>query len=136
MCTISDKVILCTCNIKNIDNLKHYWILFRFDPEQGERLVGEPLGLYEFLRTENPNNIALLLDKLNNENIFDQPLEFKEKDRLQISIHFKENEYATDFGFEYKNGKWKILEFDFFDWKSEHFEIKEGKIKNALSRKK
>lgn len=136
MCTISEKIILCTCEIKNVDNLKHYWILFRFDPEQGELLVGEPLGLYEFLQAENPKNTAFLLDKLNTENLFDQPLEFKGKDRLQISIHFKENEYATDFGFEYKNGKWKILEFDFFDWKSEHVEIKEGKIKNALSRKK
>lgn len=136
MCTISDKIILCTCNIKNIDNLKHYWILFRFDPEEGELLVGEPLGLYEFLQTENPNNTALLLDKLNNKNLFDQPLQFKNKDRLLISIHFKENEYATDFGFEYKNGKWDINEFDYFGWKNEHIEIKEGKIKNALCRKK
>lgn len=136
MCTISDKIILCTCDIKNVENLKHYWILYRFDPEQGMHMVGEPLGIYEFLQTETPSNGLVLKDKLNNENLFDQPLEFKEKDRLQISIHFKENEYATDYGFEYKNGKWKINEFDYFDWKNNHVEIKEGKIKNAVWRKK
>ncbi len=136
MCTISDKIILCTCEIKDVDQLKHYWILYRFDPEKGVLLVGEPISLYEFLQKDNPDNPLLLRDKLNNENLFDQPLEFKNKDRLQISIHFTENRNTTYFGFEYKNGKWKILEFDFFDWKSQHVEIKEGKIKNAVSRKK
>ena len=134
MCTISDKIILCTCDIKNVENLKHYWILYRLDPEKGVLLVGEPISLYEFLQKDNPDNPLLLRDKLNNENLFDQPLEFKNKDRLQISIHFKENRNPTDFGFEYKNGKWKISEFDYFDWKSQHIEIKEGKIKSPIKK--
>ena len=135
MCSISDKIILCTCEIKDLNQLKHFWILYRFDPPQGVFLVGQPIGFDQYLQVKNPNNPSLLSDKLNNENLFDQPLNFKNNDRLQISIHFKEHENATDYGFEYKNGKWKVCEFDFFEWKSEHVEIKEGKIKNAVSRK-
>lgn len=136
MCTISDKIILCTCEIKDSELLKHFWILYRFDPKQAIHLVGEPIGFDEYLHIADPNNPSLLSDKLNNENLFDQPLEFKNKDRLQISIHFKKNEYATDYGFEYKNGKWKVCQFEYFDWKYQHSEIKEGKIKNAVRRKK
>lgn len=136
MCKISDKLILCTCEITDIQRLIHYWILYRYNAKKGILMIGETIGFDLLLQMKNPDNLKTLLDRLNGGNIFDKTIDFKNKDRLQISIHFNENDSPTDYGFEFKNGKWKVFEFDYFIWKSEHFEVKEGKIKNAVSRRK
>lgn len=136
MCSVSDKIVLCTCKVSNVENLKHYWMLFRYNPEKGEIIVGQPISWETLLQINNPDNPKILLKKLNEQNIFDKPLEFFEKDRLLISVQFRENECRTDYGFEYKKGKWKIKEFDYFGWMAEHYEFKEGKIKNAVARGK
>lgn len=134
MCTVSDKIILCTCEIKDISSLRNYWILFRHDPKQGEFIVGQPINFEGYTQKHNLNNPATLCNKLNSENLFDKPLEFFDKDRLQISIHFKGNEYPTDYGFEYQNRKWRVIEFEYFSWRADHIEFREGKIKNAAVR--
>lgn len=135
MCTVSKNIILCTCEINDVTTLKHFWVLFRYNPSKGTIIIGEPFGFDVFLQYENPHNADFICEKLNNGNLFDKPLFIEEKDRLHISIHFKENESPTDFGFEYKNGKWEIIEFDYFSWKYKYFEEREGKIKNALGKK-
>lgn len=136
MCSVSEKIVLCTCDTKNIDQLKHYWVLFRHDPEMGIILVGETMG-YEFLFQEKDlHNPVILCNKLNNGGIFDQTLQFEDKDRLQISILFKKNSCNTDYGFEYRKGKWRVIEFDYFSWRAVYKELQKGKIKNALETKK
>ena len=136
MCSVSEKITLCTCEIVDINSLKHYWALFRYNPEQGEILVGQPINMDSFLQVNDPHNPVLLCNKLNEGNLFDKPVALNEKDRLLISIHFSGNEYPTNYGFEYKKGNWKVIDFEYFDWRTEHQEFLEGKIKNATSRTK
>ena len=136
MCSVSDKIVLCTCDVKDAKQLKHYWVLYRYDPENGEILVGETFGLDYYIQEKDPHNPVILCNKLNEENLFDKPLQFKDKDRLQISLLLNGNREHKDYGFEYKDGKWRVIEFDFFGWRAEHCELQEGKIKNALETKK
>lgn len=136
MCTVSDKIILCICEIKDVYKLKHFWILFRFNPDKGQLIIGQPFGFDVLLQNKNPDNPKLLCDRLNTGNLFDKPMIIEEKDRLHISIHFKENENPTDYGFTYNNGEWEIIEFDYFSWKYEHFEVREGKVKNVVNRQR
>lgn len=136
MCSVSDKIILCTCEIDDVSSLKHYWALFRYNPDEGVFLVGEPIGFEQFLQLKDPHNPVLLCNKLNEAKLFDKPLTFNEKDRLLISIHFSGNEDPTNYGFEFKKGNWKVIDFEYFDWRAEHKEFFEGKIKNETSRMK
>lgn len=134
MCSVSDKIVLCTCEVKDIEELKHYWVLFRYDPLQGEYLIGEPIGWDYYLQEKDPHNPVLLCNKLNEGNLFDKPIDFKEKDRLLISFLFKGNEGNTDYGFEYKNNQWRVIDFEYFDWRADHKELLQGKIKNATAK--
>ncbi len=77
-------------------------------------------------------NQNLLLSLLNEGNAFDKPLYPVNKDRLQISFTTPDGGLLS-YGFIYKKGAWQACEFDYFNWFTEHDEIKEGKIKNAFS---
>lgn len=136
MCTVSDKIILCTCEIKDVVHLKHFWCLYRENPNPEVFIIGQPVFPYESLLLKNPHNLDILCEKLNDGNIFDKPIDFLNDDRLQISIHFKGVEFPTDYGFEFQNGKWEPVEFEYFNWLRGQDEFKQGKIKNAISRKK
>jgi len=133
MCSVSDKIVLCTCDVKDAQRLKYYWILYRHDPDHGELLIGETLGFEYAMQKSDPHNPVILCNKLNEGNLFDKPIELKDKDRLQISLLFNGNHTHTDYGFEYKDGKWRVIDYEFFTWKIEHIELQGGKIKNVLA---
>lgn len=129
MCTISNNIVLCTCEVKDIDQLKNYWVLFRYAKNRQEVLVGEPIGWEDDLQDKDPHNPVLLWTKLQAGTLFDQPIEFKEKDRLLVSFLFRGNSQNVDYGFEYKKGEWRVIDYEYFDWAHKHKEILQGKIK-------
>ena len=130
MCKISDKLKLCTCKTA-IDNLKHYWVLYRFVNGKEEMLMGEPVMPVFIDPAMDTFNRSLLLKLLNDGNIFDDPLYPVNKDRLQL--YFKiSDEGGVHYGFIYKKNDWQAIEFDYFDWFSKHDEIKKGKIKSPF----
>lgn len=97
--------------------------------------MGETIGWESFLQRKDPHNPVLLCNKLNEGHLFDVPLVFEDKDRLLTSFLFPGNTENVNYGFEYKAGSWKVIDYDFFDWNAEHSEFKEGKIKNAIKTK-
>lgn len=80
-------------------------------------------------------NQSVLLERLNQADAFDQPMEFKPKDQLEIVMNNTPNFYdAFTYSFKYYKGKWTIAETDPFDLMNNFDEANSGKIKNALKR--
>ena len=75
-------------------------------------------------------NTAALLKRLNEPDAFDIDFSPKENDRLLIVLTCKEHFSGEAFhGFEYKEGKWVVCEYDTFEWDFKHREEKFGKVK-------
>lgn len=130
MCTISNKLKLCTCNTKDATKLKNYWVLHRFVKGRKEVILGEAMWPYFNPLVNIKLNEKTLTDLLNEGNTFDFDIELKDKDLLHLAFTFKGNEEHNDYGFEYKNGKWKNVEYCWMSWYQQHEAYKEGKIKN------
>ena len=131
MCKISEKLQLCSCET-GIDNLKHYWVLYRFVNDKMEVVLGEPVMPAFIDPTLDVLNRDLLLKLLNDGNVFDDPLYPVNKDRLQLSFEIGERG-RVNYGFVYKKKKWQAIKYDYFDWCSDYDEIKNGKIKNPFN---
>jgi hypothetical protein len=126
MCTVSNKLKLCTC--KNDATItKDFWALYRFVKGKKDIVIGESV-MPAFIDPEKDiYNQNLLLKLLNEGNVFDEPLFPINKDRLQISFDLEEKG-QLNYGFLFKTNQWTIIEYDCFDWLTAHKEIKEGKI--------
>ena len=130
MCKISDKLQLCSCKTA-IDNLKHYWVLYRYVNGKTESILGEPV-MPAFIDPETDVlNRGLLKTLLNDGNVFDDPLYPVNKDRLLLSFGLSDGGFIN-YGFVYKKNEWQEIKYNYFDWFSEHDEIKKGKIKNPF----
>lgn len=135
MCQISDKIQFCTCANGSIEKLKHYWILHRYSKEKREMCMGSPIMPSDMIDLNFVENQSVLLERLNQADAFDQPMEFKPKDQLEIVINNTPNfQNAITYSFKYYKGKWSITETDPFDLMNNFDEANSGKIKNALKR--
>ena len=136
MCKVSDKLQLCTCK-GNIESLRHYWILHRFIEGRNIVVMGECMPPAQIDPQIDAMNENLLLLLLNEKNVFDTNINPLEKDRLEISFLVSpENYERLTYGFEYRNGKWRIELYDVFEWMSHHHDEISGKIKNPFVRKR
>jgi hypothetical protein len=126
MCTVSDKLKLCTCK-NDAATTKDFWALYRFVKGKQDIVIGDPV-IPAFINPEKDlYNQSLLLKLLNEGNFFDEPLYPIDKDKLQISFDLEEKG-QLNYGFLFEHNEWKIIEYEFFDWLTTHKEIKEGKI--------
>ena len=139
MCEISDDLKLCTCS--NAEELENYWVLYCFNKDKNELMVGEIL-LPRIITLEEIRNKDILLALLNKNNCFDFEYHPHNKDRLLISLLDSTNndfdeEYSESiaYGYEYKNGIWKIKDYETFEWYEKYDEILEGKIENLYKKK-
>ena len=127
MCLISDKIKFCTC-VGNAENLKNYWILYRRKPK-GEVyfILGEPRCPPSKLNYKI--NTETILERLNDPDAFDFPIEFKYRDIFNIFIgsEFKNEEFFS-YSFEYKKGNWKNVAYNPFDLIMRFDDIKSGKL--------
>ena len=129
MCTVSDKLKLCTC-AANAERLTNYWVLYRFVKGKEEMIMGMPVMPAIIDPATDTINRKTLLELLNDGNVFDEPLYPVNKDRLQLS--FETTTGRLDYGFIYKKNTWIEIEYDFFMWYTKHDQIKEGEIENPF----
>ena len=136
MCQVSDKIQLCTC-AGNADKLTHWWTFYRYSRSKDEMIIGQVmLPFYSDPETEKFNQ-KVLTRVLNDGTAFDVDLHPVDRDRLVISVRLKKDTYTTaDYGFEYRDGRWKPESFDPLEWEWHHNIEKTGKLKNPLKRKK
>ena len=86
MCIVSDKIKFCTCVDVSVENLKHYWILYRFNKDKNYDCMGMPMMPTSMRDLSFEENQSTLLNRLNEPDAFDVPLKFKAKDLLEIVI--------------------------------------------------
>ena len=141
MCKVSDKLKLCTCKTKNVEQLKHYWILKR--PTESiyhiEGITILPADIGEAAHTYNQRTI---MAQLNDANCFDFELTHQENDILELHFtcnvglekqkkHPLQGDYLG-YAFNFKKGKWEEDIYDNFDVNFN--EIQKGEINNPFSK--
>ncbi len=133
MCRVSDKLKLCTC-ASSISKLKHYWVLHRFSEAKDVVVIGEAMLPASISFEDDKFNRDTLLRLLNDGNVFDVDMKPSYKDRLQLTFtnSSSSEKFQIDYGFEYLNDRWELIEFDHLEWMWHHEEDLFGKIKNAM----
>ncbi len=138
MCEVSDNIKFCTCS-SDVENLKHYWVLHRKSKnlEEMQICVGTYIMPNEKAMGFLEINTKTLVKRLNEPDAFDVVLELKNKDILEVVLNNNSKNYEDriTYAFEYKKGKWKSIEYDFFELMNEFEETDAGKMKNVLKKK-
>lgn len=135
MCKVSDQLKLCSCKTKDVEKLKHYWILKRHNGENN-CIVGEAILPANIGEDTDRLNIKTLGKMLNSGNCFDVNLQHQENDILELhfTFHADPEKYLMlpchgnylAYAFVFKNNKWKKTDFDPFGENLE--DIQKGKI--------
>lgn len=132
MCKVSQQLKLCTCRT-DIYELDHYWIFHRFIKGKKNIVIGQAMLPASIDPADDTFNQSLLLNLLNEGDIFDVEIKPSAKDRLEISLLIGPGkEDRITYGFECKQDKWVATEYDPLMWMWNHDEEKSGEIKNAL----
>ena len=111
MCDITESFKLCTCNINNKKQLtnKPYWILSRKIPRKkdlfGDHIVGE--CSIDLLYGSEVSE--LILNELRSRNCFDQDLNLKQKDKLDIVTASETYSYELPFAKHQTYAKGKLV---------------------------
>jgi hypothetical protein len=128
MCEVSDKIKFCTCaEAENIEELDSYWVLHKFNPGNDDFLIGmlEPPTAFRDPNFELNQNV--ILDRLNDGEAFDKPLEFEKKDRLEVVIKLGKEQFF--YYFQYRGRKWKAVKEDPFELESNYDFKRGGRVK-------
>jgi len=134
MCLITDKIKFCSCKSSSVEKLEHYWLLHRFNSEKDDMTMGEPMFYDNLLQEHYIVNQQTLLNRLNEVDAFDQVMNFKDEDQLEIAINNRKNDKSRMvFCFKYKNGKWIEEGYDVFGLMNHYDEYMFGKFKNVTS---
>ena len=136
MCIVSDKIKFCTCATEDVEKLKHFWKLYRFNNGNELICVGTPMIPTSIIDTSFKLNKKALLNRINEIDAFDVPLELQSKDLLEIVIN--NNIKGIDrftYCFKFIKNKWKAVGADPFDLMNNYDEEQSGKIKSALKLK-
>jgi hypothetical protein len=131
MCKLTNNIKFCTCidDNKDIEELNHYWILHRFNKDKNELYMGMPM-FPDHLLPGFKDNEELLTKALNTPEAFDTNINLKSKDRIEVVINNKSNDYTTyNYTFEYKKGQWKPIESDCFELMNRYDKLATGKLK-------
>lgn len=144
MCTVSDKLMLCTCKTENVEQLKHYWILKR-PTEKTHWVVGEMILPADIGENADKLNQKIILTQLNNGNCFDIELQHQEDDILELHFTFNADPkrfynllpcYGNflAYAFKFRNGKWR--KDDYNPYEIDFDEVQKGKIVRPFSKPK
>jgi hypothetical protein len=107
----------------------HYWILHQFNPNKEEEVMGEIVPPWEdIFDICYDKNEHILADRLHDADAFDVPIEFHEKDCLEICL-YNNTERKSIFYFKRKKDKWRSTHLKPFELKNEYDQIKRGKVK-------
>ena len=105
MCTITNKIKLCSCSANSTERLQHYWVLYRRnkDNDIDMMIVGEAmLPSYEWFHPEQyEENYAILANRVNDSDVFDVPMVFKAKDVLELVFH-NNDDYSKRASYSFK----------------------------------
>lgn len=137
MCLVSDKIKFCTCVSDSVDKLQHYWIWYHYMKGSQTVVIGTAMIPTYAIDPNFVFNETTLLNRLNEPDAFDFPIQPLNKDLFEIVINNHASDYIKRFTytFLYKKDKWIVSDADPFTIMNHYNEEKSGKIKSALKRK-
>jgi hypothetical protein len=141
MCQVSDKLKLCSCETKDVERLKHFWVLKRHNGENicivGIAILPAVIG-----KKANKLNEEVLCKMLNEGNCFDIELKHQQNDILElhftvtpdpeISSQFPSDEDFLTYVFTFNKKRWKKTDFDPFAANLK--EVQKGKIVDPFAK--
>ncbi len=134
MCTITNKIKLCSCKANSTEKLQHYWVLYRRNKNNyiDRTIVGEAmLPSFDIFHPEQyESNYTILEKRVNEFDVFDVPMVFKAKDVLELVFNNNDDSSKrATYGFKYFKKQWIKSEVDPFDLMGRFEEVQFGKIK-------
>lgn len=135
MCLISDKIRFCTCSDSSYENLSHYWVLHRHNPEKDLGIIGEAMIPHHLFQPNFELDQNTLANRLNECDAFDMEMEFKPNDKIEIVFNnLLEDAKRLVFCFQFKKGKWAAVEYDVFELANNYDELSFGKMRKSLEK--
>lgn len=125
MCKPFDKLMFCTCEEDNVQH-SDYWIVYRYVGGQ-KKIVGKMLLPLNSPKLKYEEQKSCLLTRLKEENVFDIPISFQEKDILKIVLT-SNLENPFHYTFEYQTQVWNDYVIDPFTLKSKYEATKRGNL--------
>jgi hypothetical protein len=133
MCRISDKIKFCTCSpIDNVEDMENYWVVYKFNKDKNEFILGEPMIPTAFRDPKFVLNETVILDRLNDGDAFDKPFKFNKYDRLEVVLKINPMDDSYCYNFLFGGRKWKAVEEDPFELMNQYDQEKEGEVKNYI----
>lgn len=134
MCIVSNKIKFCSCSTSDVNKLKHYWKLYRFNNCKIDFIMGQALVPDLLIDVYYDINQSTILARLNEIDAFDVAFQFNTKDVLEVVINNLDTNgfSAFTYYFKYKKGKWKQFFSNYYDMANYYDEEESGKIKSAL----
>ncbi|MFM2394667.1 MAG: hypothetical protein RLZZ546_2649 [Bacteroidota bacterium] len=128
MCQISNKIKFCTCKAKDIDKLKNYWALYRYNEDKNVIIVGLPIFPVEDNFFEI--NRKTILARLSEADAFDILLNFEHKDKFVVEINTFDQHKRKQYAYEFLNDQWMESTANFFELEEDFDQITFGKLKS------
>jgi len=137
MCVVSDKIKFCTCAESDVYELKHYWVLYRYNKLKMLSVMGSLMFEYQITDPQDELNENTIIARLNENDAFDVAMTFKNKDVLDVTINNKpkKGERTYSYSFQYRKKKWELFHAGPFELCNDYDVEAQGKIKSALVRK-
>ena len=124
MCKQSNKLKLCQCDLSK-KMPENYWVLFKFTGEKPVQVIGVVVFPF-WVDMKKHNEIGkFLLEAINKEDCFDQPITIRTNDILRI--HLKRF-HQQEFVFRYKHKLWEPAALGPFEIENFYEERKGGKV--------
>ncbi|MCF8277917.1 MAG: hypothetical protein K9J17_14380 [Flavobacteriales bacterium] len=127
MCQPSATLKLCSCSHKEQKALGDTWEFHPHVLGKAEFIIGTMAGPPPIDPAQEKLNLSVLTQLLNKPETFDVDLQPKTKDRLLLN--FKGTKGVHRYGFEYRRGQWRSIDYDPFSWVYEHTHAKTGCLK-------
>jgi len=134
MCIVSDKIKFCTCAESNISQLKHYWVLYRYNKQKKGLMMGEWIFPEHIIDPQDVMNENTIIARLNENDAFDVAMDFDNKDLLKVTINNKpkKGERKYSYSFQYRKKKWEVYEPGPFELYNDYDKKAKGKMKSAV----
>ncbi len=130
MCVVSDRIKFCTCTSGSTRSLDSYWVIYRLGKSKETIVLGMPSMPQGWSDVNYEYNRLVILERLNQPDAFDKPLDLQINDKLHIVFnHLSKTKSEIIYAYKYKKNKWVKDEYDWFELENHHHKkIAKGKV--------
>lgn len=127
MCKNIDEITFCTCPDFNFNELKNYWVLYRFEKGKEDYIIGETMLPVQDVKTFQPIENQIV-SALNSRQVFDKAIEFQDHDKLAVYLTQDQSKESFCFSFLFTESIWKSIKYCPFELSARNNFNQEGKL--------